>query len=126
MDTERDYELIGRFIYGAHRAGFQLTLLMERMGKPLVVSDPGDKMLLAEDAVEAQAMFARLPASAEVKAQFSAQMQSLVVVAERLGRVASLAPEELSECTSATAAALGALPRYRAMIDDLPGGGAPA
>jgi hypothetical protein len=124
MNADLDYEQIGRFIYSAHRAGFQLSLLMDRMGKSLAPMQPGEKMNLAEDAAEADALFARLPTSAELKAEFSVLMQSLKLIAERLDRVAALTAEEVAAGTAATSAALQDLPRYRAMIDDLPGTGA--
>lgn len=121
MDVPQDYQSIGRFIYGTNRAGFQLALLMDMMGKPLLSAQPGDKLTLAEDTVEAAAMFARLALSAEVKAEFSTQMQSLAMLAGRLERIQSLTAGEIAESAAAAEVAKEALARYCAMVGQLLG-----
>jgi hypothetical protein len=125
MDAPQDYQSIGRFIYGTNRAGFQLALLMDMMGKPLLAAQPGDKLTLAEDTVEAEAMFARLAVSAEVKAEFSTRMQSLAMLAGRLERIQSLTAGEIAESAAAAEVAKEALARYCAMVGQLLGPAAP-
>lgn len=63
------------------------------MGKPLALTRPDEKPGLAGDATEADVMFARLPASDAVKAEFSALMQSLAGLSAQLDRLSELAPE---------------------------------
>ena len=124
MEEKRDFAQIGRFIYGTHRLNFELALWMELMGKPLVTLAPGERIALAAEAAEADAMFARLAASDAVKAEFSALMQSLAWLDGQLGRIADLSAQEVAGCAAATASALGALPRFRAVLDELLGPGA--
>ena len=119
MDADKDYETIGRFIYGAHRIDFALALMMQKMGKPIVAAPPGERIDLATNALEADAMFARLPASDDAKAQFSSLMQSLVTFGRQLDALDSLGAADFAACAAGTSAALGALPRFGAMVDEL-------
>lgn len=119
METAQNYEQIGRFIYGLQRAGFLLGLLTERIGKP---PRPEEASRLADNAAEADVLFARLPASDAVKAEFSALMRSLAALAGQLDRVAELAPEDIAASADSADAAVAALPQFRAIADHLLGG----
>lgn len=122
MKTEQNYQQVGQFVYGLHRAGFQLALLTERMGKPPALTRPGEPPGLAGNATEADVMFARLPASDAVKAEFSALMHSLTGLSAKLDRLSALGPEEIAACDAGASAAVLALPRFRAIADHLLGG----
>jgi CubicO group peptidase (beta-lactamase class C family) len=123
MNPEQDYEQLGRIIYGAHGAGFQLALLMERMGKPMMPAAPGEKLDLARDAAEADAMFARLAASATDKTEFSALMHSLAGLSAQLHRLDRLTPQEIDAAAAAASGARQALARFRSIVDQLAKGG---
>lgn len=119
MSAEKDYELIGRFIYGAGRLNFRLALMMDRMGKPIVSEAPGDRIALVASAREADAMFARLPVSDADKAQFSALMPRPVTLGVQLDSLDRLSADDFADCAAGTAAALDALPRFAAIVDGL-------
>jgi hypothetical protein len=118
MKTEQNEEQAGRCIYGLQRAGSLLALLAERMGKPLAPTQSD----LAVNAAEADVMFARLPASDAVKAEFSALMRSLASLSAQRDRWSELEPEEMTACHAEVAAAVVALPQFRAIADHLLGG----
>ena len=119
MNAEKDYELIGRFIYGAGRLNFRLALMMDQMGKPIVLEAPSERIALAASARVTDAMFARLPVSDGDKAQFSALMQSLVTLGGQLDSLDRLSADDFADCAAGTASALDALPRFAAIVDGL-------
>ena len=118
MKTEQNFEQAGQLVYGLGRAGFLLALLAERMGKPPAPAQAG----LAANASEADVMFARLPASDAVKAEFSALMDRLAGLSAQLDRVSGLSPEEIAACAAGASAAVAALPHFRDVADHLLGG----
>lgn len=119
MKTKKDYEQIGSFIYGAGRVNSALALMMQKMGRPIVPDAPGKRIALAASAHEADAMFARLPASDSEKAQFSSLMQSLATLGGQLDLLDSLSADDFAACAAGIAAAQDALPRFGAVVDGL-------
>ncbi|MDQ2989177.1 MAG: hypothetical protein M3R60_08765 [Pseudomonadota bacterium] len=119
MEKEKDYEQVGRFIYGAGRVGVTLALMMQQMGKPLVPAAPGERNDLAASAREADAMFARLAASDGEKAQFSALMQGLVALGGQLDLLDSLGADDFAAGADGVTVALDSLPRFGAIVDGL-------
>lgn len=114
-----DYETIGKFVYGMHRAQFQLHVMMERMGTPFEAVQPGEDFKLAEEAAEAAAMFNRLRADADAKSDFATLMDELARLAGELRGVSTLDDAQAKECAIATAAASAALPRFQAIVEAL-------
>ena len=116
MEPAKNYEEIGRFIYGAGRVNTSLATMMQTMGKPMLA---GERTVLAANALEADAMFARLPASDGDKAQFSSLMQSLAALGGQLDLLDRLSDGDFASCAAGIAAAQDALPRFDAIVDGL-------